>query len=154
MACITSCSIATILIIANLYITLSANQNNATQAFYDTLTPDLKIRYKHIIQERSIIYMRGTGIGIIIAVGFAALFRDYKPLNRKCMLCIVAAITFIFNCMFYIMYPKSDYIITHLTTQTQRNAWLRCYRSYQISYITGLILGSATAYLFANSFCR
>tara|TARA_Y100000817_G_C16502498_1_gene387435 strand:- start:1 stop:465 length:465 start_codon:yes stop_codon:yes gene_type:complete len=153
MVCITSCVIAIILTVTNIYVATSPANSRANHNFYGTLTPDLIVRYKNIVAERGEIYIRGMAAGIVIAVGTFFLLKDHKALSKKCRLCIIVAITLVVNCVFYLIYPKSDYMIPHLTTEKQRVAWLRCHKSYQISYLTGLILGCATSYLLASGLC-
>tara|TARA_Y100000591_G_scaffold117083_1_gene100097 strand:- start:147 stop:611 length:465 start_codon:yes stop_codon:yes gene_type:complete len=153
MICKVYCFIAIVLFVTNVYVTLSTTTSNANHDFYVTLTPDLIARYKKIIAERAIIYTKGMAIGIIIGVLSAILMKENKSLHFTCKLCLVAAVTFVVTCFTYLAHPKSDYIVPHLTSRKQKEAWIKCYRSYQISYITGLILGGASAMFFAGGLC-
>lgn len=153
MICKTYCFIAIVLFVMNIYVSSGVTTSEANHNFYVTLTPDLIARYKKIIAERYAIYIKGMVIGVIIGVFAAILLKENKALNLTCKLCLVAAVTFVVNCFFYLVHPKSDYIVPHLKTKKQKEAWVKCYRSYQISYITGLFLGGATAVFLAGGIC-
>ena len=42
------------------------------------------------------------------------------------MACITAAVTFTVNYFYYILSPKSDWMVVHLNTQGQKQACLEC----------------------------
>lgn len=153
MICKIYCFIAIVLFVTNVYVILSTRTSEANHNFYVTLTPELIERYKKIVVERTSIYLKGMTIGVIIGIFISILIKENKKLNLTCKLCLVAAVTFVVNCFYYLAHPKSDYIISHLTTKKQKEAWVKCYRSYQISYISGLFLGGATAVFFAGGIC-
>ena len=153
MICKSYCFIAIVLFVMNIYVSSGVITSEANHNFYVTLTPQLIARYKKIIAERYAIYIKGMVIGVIIGVFAAILLKENKALNLTCKVCLVAAVTFVVNCFYYLVHPKSDYMVPHLTTKKQKEAWVKCYRSYQISYITGLFLGGATAVFFAGGIC-
>ena len=49
----------------------------------------------------------------------------------------------------YILSPKTTYMIEHLNSKQQIDAWLNIYRTMQVKYHTGLVLGIVAAMLFA-----
>ena len=69
------------------------------------------------------------------------------------LVCIVGAITLLCNYLFYIIHPKSDYMVLHLDSKGQREAWLDIYRHMQLKYHMGLVFGIIAAMLFAKSVC-
>ena len=153
MVCGVMCSIATILIVSNVYMMANCHNGRATHDFYATLTPELIGRYKRITAERTSIYLRGMGIGVIIGILAAAFLRPLKKVSQLCKLCAVGGIALVFNCLFYLAHPKSDYIVAHLTTERQRRAWVRCHRSHQLSYVTGLAFGGVAAVAMGGGLC-
>ena len=55
----------------------------------------------------------------------------------------------------FILYyvPKTDYMVLHLDSKKQREAWLAIYRYMQLKYHTGLALGVIAAMLAAKATC-
>ena len=45
------------------------------------------------------------------------------------------------NYLYYILKPKKDYMVPHLTTKPQREAWLAIYKEMQYRCKMGFVLG-------------
>ena len=144
------CIIAIVLFIANIYVMITCGESNEKEAFYKTLNPSLKKRYENIIEERKSIYFKGFGLGIILSAIVILSCNTRKPVH---MACLAGAITFSITYLFYIIHPKSDYMILHLTTEKERSAWLDIYRSMQLKYHMGLVIGIAAAMAGGYSIC-
>ena len=67
------------------------------------------------------------------------------------MLCVVGAITFITHYFYYILSPKSDWMILHLK-ENQMNDWLNVYKTMQYKYHTGFVIGIISVMILSNSF--
>ena len=128
-----------------------STENIAKQEFYNTLSGDQKNIYKKLIKERKNIYYYGFILGIILSIVFVLILKSkiafYNIFNNKSksaktsVVCIVGAITFVTNYLFYILYPKSDYMLNHLTDKSQIKGWLAIYRKMQYKYHFGFVLG-------------
>jgi hypothetical protein len=150
MFCGNICIIAFVFLIANIYVMFST-ENIAKQEFYNTLSGDQKNIYKKLIKERKNIYYCGFILGIILSIVFVLILKSkiafYNIFNNKSksaktsVVCIVGAITFVTNYLFYILYPKSDYMLNHLTDKSQIKGWLAIYRKMQYKYHFGFVLG-------------
>ena len=66
---------------------------------------------------------------------------------------MVGAITLATNYFYYILHPKSDYMILHLEEESQRLIWLKVYRNMQVKYHIGLVLGIIASMFLAKSIC-
>ena len=75
-------------------------------------------------------------------------------LNKLTMLCSVIAITFVVSYFYYILHPKSDWMVKHLQTKTQREAWLTVYRHMQVLCHMGFGLGLVAVFLYGTSVCK
>ena len=107
--------------------------------------------YEKIIEERKNIYFSGYGIGIVISI-LVILINKYifnKRMNNGMMVCCVGAISFTINYLYYILIPKSTYMIKHLNNQQQIEEWLKINRSMQVKYHIGLLLGIVAIMVFA-----
>ncbi len=54
---------------------------------------------------------------------------------------------------YYSMMPKSDYMVRHLKTEEQNNAWMDVYLTMKQRYMFGFALGAVASIPFAMSLC-
>jgi hypothetical protein len=75
-------------------------------------------------------------------------------MSRAGLLCTVAAITLATNYFYYVLSPKSDWMVLHFKHDKPEDAanWLRVYRGMQVNYHVGLVLGIAGTVLLSNAF--
>lgn len=157
---LTWCSLAIVFIIANIYVSFSADKTMLKQNFYNTLSQSEINRYEKIIKERRDIYLKGYILGLIISIIILTLIVSFGFTNVKknnitagFVICLTGGITMLVNYLYYMLAPKSDYMVLHLDNKTQRKEWLHIYRSMQVKYHTGFILGIIAAMLLAKSVC-
>ena len=65
------------------------------------------------------------------------------------IVCMVGAITFTTNYLYYILSPKTTYMVQHLQNKEQIDEWLKIYRTMQVKYHIGLVLGIVAIMIFA-----
>jgi len=141
-------------LIANLYVTFTADKTKQKQEFYNTLSEDKIEKYENIIKERRGIYLKGYGLGLILA--FLSLFLyeksggndKRKGLNK---ICFIGGITLLVNYFYYMLSPKTDYMILHLNEENQREKWLTINKTMQFKYHIGLLLGIIASMVLAYS---
>ena len=150
MKCGISCAVAVVFIVASVYLALNAPHSKDKENFYRTLSPGLQARYEAIIQERKLIYMRGFALGLVLSAVAIFACGARKPVQ---MSCLAGAITLATTYLFYIIHPKTDYMVLHLDKTEQRTAWLNVYRSMQLEYHIGLVLGIGAAMALGDSVC-
>ena len=143
MVCTTSCAISTMFLVGMIYMTYSTNKSHTIEKYKEQLTPELTKTYDKIVQERTTIYYQGYILGFFLSL----IILIYNRIIRKnkastgSMLCIVIASSFVTNYFYYTLYPKSDYMLNHITTKEQTQAWLQMYNAMQNYYHMGLLLG-------------
>ena len=131
-----SCTVASGLFASMLYLSFHPEKDDVLQAFMDTLNEKQKKLYIKIKNERSQIYFLGLVVSLLI--GFIYLNNTRKSDTRTCVfVSMVLGITV----LFYLLYPKSTYMVRHLTTQKQTDAWLQVYRFMQYNHYLGMVLG-------------
>ena len=142
MLCGITCSVGLMFLIANLYVTFTADKTKQKEEFYNTLSKDKIEKYESIIKERREIYLKGYGLGLILAFIFLILYkkfgRNVKGLNK---VCFIGGITLLVNYFYYMLFPKTDYMILHLDEEEQREKWLNINKTMQFKYHIGLLLG-------------
>ena len=153
--CGTTCALAITFLVTDIYMALTADKGDMKSNFMATLNKEQQSRYEAIIEERKGIYFKGYLVGLVCSVLFIILTRDIKrtKLMSTGIVCAVGGITLLVNYLYYILSPKSDFMIVHLDNKNQREAWLGIYRHMQKKYHIGLILGVIAAMLAAKATC-
>lgn len=126
------CFIGVTLLLSSSFMNFLKNEN-VFNNFMNLLNDNQKNIYNKIIKERLSIYITGTILGIIIAL----IFR-YK---YSCNICICLSIIFITKLVFYYIYPKSTYMMYHLTNKKQTDAWMDIYTHMKYNWIKSIIFG-------------
>ena len=155
MVCGVTCIIALVFLIANIYVIFSCSNNKEIkQNFLNVLNEEQKNTYENLINERKNIYYIGYALGIILSlIGYLVINKFTKMhFNKLSLVCFVGAITFVTNYLFYILYPKSDYMLLHLNDKKQITEWLNIYRTMQIKFHVGFVLGIIAVMIFCTSF--
>jgi uncharacterized protein YacL len=154
MACSISCAISAIFIIGMIYFYNSTSKSSVVQHYKSKLPSSLKERYEKITNERMMISYYGYALGFILSlvIIFYNLKTKGKKLNNVSTVCIVVSVCFLTNYFYYILSPKSDWMLDHMTNQEQVKLWLQLYRSMQVYYHTGLVLGIIAVGVMAFAF--
>ena len=151
MFCNISCFVAILFLITNIYVMLTIDCKDTKYRFYNILNNNQQKVYEKIVEERKNIYFTGYGIGVIVSI-LLILINKYifnKRINNGTIVCMVGAISFTINYIYYILIPKSTYMIQHLNNQQQIEEWLKINRSMQVKYHIGLLLGIIAIMVFA-----
>lgn len=141
LECGISCLIACALFGSMLYTMLYQDKHTIMTAFQKTLSPEQSVIYKKIINERMRLYIEGLLIGLLL--GFIYLSYSKRSVYSACIFTLIVLIT---NNGYYLIHPKSEYMVPYLNTEEQRRAWLNVYVSMKNRCYKGMILG-ALAYL-------
>jgi hypothetical protein len=151
MVCSISCSISAVFVIGMIYFYNSTNENSN---YREKLSPELQIKYDAIASER----MRNSYFGYLLGLALSLVIIYYNSqvrknkLNNKSLICIVISTTFLANYFYYILTPKSDWMLNHLTSKEETSAWIEMYRSMQYKYHFGLVLGVAAVGILGHAF--
>lgn len=135
--CIITCGIACMFFSSMLYMSLNPYKYKLLKDFLSKLDEKQVHIFNEIHNERLQIYIIGLLLGILC--GFIYLnFNSNISVYRTCnFISIVMGI----NYLFYLIYPKSTYMLQHLKNQDQIEAWLTLYKSMQYNQYTGMVLG-------------
>jgi hypothetical protein len=96
--------------------------------------------YLKIISERRNIYIQGMVLGILLGLAYIILVNK-KFSNVSLNICIFVTFVFVTNTIYYLIKPKSTYMLNHINEQDKIEAWLDIYRYMQRIYITGILIG-------------
>jgi uncharacterized protein YacL len=136
--CVLVCSAAAAFFGGMVFVSLNPYSADKLKKLMSLLTPDQTQVYKEVSRERMYIYLMGLVLGLLL--GFIYLYHGAKTvgLSRTCGFVFITMAT---TYLFYLLYPKSKYMLTYLTTDDQRAAWLDVYRGMQYRHYMGMVLG-------------
>lgn len=121
-----------------------------TNKFMRVLKPEQILVYKGIIKERRNHYIQGIVLGLLTSF----FLQNYlKVRNTFHSICLFLAVTLFVTVLYYTIAPKSDYMLRHLETPEQVEAWLEVYRNMKYRYVFGFVLGSLSSVAFSKVFC-
>ena len=149
MACAISCMISAVFIIGMIYFYNRTDKSAIVKQYKGKMSPDLQDRYDKIARERMLISVQGYAAGVILSL-LIIFYRGIK--NPFSLVCTVMATCFLTNYFYYMLHPKSDWMLNHLGSQEEVQAWLKMYREMQLNYHTGLALGIIAVGVFAFAF--
>ena len=149
------CSIAIMFLVATIYLMLTTNRSKEIDDLYAVMNEKQSQHFEQIVKERRDISMKGYLLGLVLAFILLFITKGAKSVNlsNTGSVCMVGAITLATNYFYYILHPKSDYMILHLEEESQRLIWLKVYRNMQVKYHIGLVLGIIASMFLAKSIC-
>lgn len=154
MACAISCMISTIFVIGMIYFYNLTDKSAIVKYYKSSLSSDLQKLYQKITNERANLSYQGYILGVILSLGI--IFYNVKikkeRLNTTSLVCTVVATAFITNYFYYMLSPKSDWMLEHLQNKEEVKAWLLMYREMQYNYHMGLVLGIIAVGILAFAF--
>jgi uncharacterized protein YacL len=154
MACSISCCISVVFIVGMIYFYNATSKSAIVKHYKEKLPSGLKERYERITEERMRISYYGYILGFILSlfIIFYNLSRKGQKMGNISIVCIVVATCFLTNYFYYILSPKSDWMLDHMTNQEQVRLWLQLYRQMQVYYHSGLVLGIIAVGIMAFAF--
>ena len=139
--CDLSCLLAAAMFGSMLYIMFDQNKSQLVQNFKNTLNEEQNSVYQKVIKERMTIYVQGLLLGLVLGFCFLSMVKRTNVTG-----CLFAVIVLGANYLYYSLTPKSQYMVSLLTTDEQRVAWLGVYKEMKYRCLLGFMLGSV-AYL-------
>lgn len=154
MICAFSCIISVIFIIGMIYFYYITDKSEIVKHYKQTLSSDLQKRYEKITKERMSISYYGYGLGFILSLFIIFYNIKLKGVKMKTfsLVCTVMATCFLTNYFYYMLSPKSDWMLNHVNSPEQTKAWLHMYREMSFNYHMGLALGIIGAGFIAFAF--
>ena len=145
--CSVSCLISVVFFVSALFKLMTMDKEMYDKGFSKTLSSEQLSKYKNIVEERKNISLRGYGLGFALAIGIIVFNMSMKKekLTKMSMICTTASTVFIVQYLYYILSPKSDWILLHLNTQEQKERWLDIYRTMQYNCHLSVALGIIAA---------
>ena len=154
MPCSTTCLIAFALIISMIYFQNASSKSKVVQEYKKQLPSNLQNLYDKITSERLRLNYYGYALGLILSL--IILIYNYQlkrnKLTNVSVICLVIVVCFFTNYFYYMLSPKTTYMLEHINSPEQTKAWLTMYREMQYNYHFGIVLGIIAAGVLAFGF--
>lgn len=152
--CSMSCMIAAVFVIGMVYFYNMTDKSEIVKNYKMKLSPDLQNRYELITNERKMISYKGYALGVALSLGIIIYNTQIQSqkMSTSAMICLVIATSFLTNYFYYILSPKSDWVLNHTKNQEEVKAWLTMYREMSFNYHAGLALGIVAVGVMAFAF--
>jgi len=135
-------------------MTNSMSTNQTIKTYEHQLSPELKQTYNDIREERTRIFYFGYILGFALAIVIIAYNTQIKnnKMSWQSMVCLTVSVAFITNYFYYILTPKTKWMLDSIDNKDEARAWLKMYKSMQTYYHGGLAFGVIAIGLFAFAF--
>jgi hypothetical protein len=154
MPCSVTCMIAVALIIAMIYFQNATTKSKIVQEYKKQLPSNLQNLYEKISGERMRLNYYGYVLGLVLSliiIWYNYSFKGSKLTNTS-LVCLVIVVSFFTNYFYYILSPKTTYMLQHINSPEQTKAWLSMYREMQYNYHFGFIVGIVAVGVLAFAF--
>lgn len=147
--CGTACFVAVVFTLSTLLFPLLLDQG-VVGNYRSRLSPTAQTALKAATKERTMITFQGLVLGMIIgAVAVLLLGKTGKAIG----VCVLASIAFVVQFLYYMLSPKSAWVVKHLHSTEQRKDWVKVYRQYQTAYYGSIAIGVIGAGLLGYGLC-
>jgi len=157
MPCLTTCMVAVALIVAMIYFQNATLKSKIVQEYKKQLPSNLQNLYEKIATERMRLNYYGYTLGLILS--FIIIFYNHtfqrnkqNKLTTTSLVCLVIVVSFFTNYFYYILSPKSTYMLDHINSPEQTKAWLTMYKEMQYNYHFGMVVGIIAVGVLAFAF--
>ena len=153
MPCNVSCMFSLAFVVAMVYMNNATTTNQVVQHYQQQLPATLQSLDIKIAEERLSIYYYGYVLGFILSLIIIIYnYQQSKKQSTVTVICTVISVSFITNYFYYILSPKSNWMLDNINTPEQTKAWLQMYRQMQKYYHIGLVLGIIAVALLGFAF--
>jgi hypothetical protein len=146
--------ISAIFVIGMIYFYNMTGKSEIVKKYKENMPTDLQKRYELITAERKKLSYQGYALGVVLSLCIILYNMRVRPqmMSTSAMVCLVIATSFLTNYFYYILSPKSDWMLNHTENQEQVKNWLIMYREMSFNYHAGLALGIIAVGVLAFAF--
>ena len=155
MVCRTSCGISLVFLIGMIYFYNMTSHSEIVKSYKEKLPPHLRKLYEKLSIERRNISYYGYFLGFVLSlliIYYKLKVSSRNSLSNISLVCLVTTTCFLTNYFYYILSPKSDWMLNHINNQHLARVWLEMYREMQFNYHMGIVLGIMAVAMLAFSF--
>lgn len=152
--CSITCIFSAVFVISMIFMTNAMSTSQTIQTYQKQLPQDLQQLYQQIREERTQIFYTGYIIGFVLALIIIVYNTQIKKekMGWPAMVCLTVTVAFITNYFYYVLTPKTKWMLDHIENPDETKAWLQMYKSMQTYYHGSLVFGIIAIGLFAFAF--
>jgi hypothetical protein len=155
MICKTSCAVFIVFLIGTLLMQLMTYRLPIYADLMALLDAEAQETYKNIKKMRVMTSLQGYGLGLFLSL--VVLIYNYNQpkaqrYSTRMMVCVAGATTFLTHYFYYVLSPKSDWMLNHLKTPEQTKEWLKIYKTMSWNYHISLLVGVLSAVALGSVF--
>ena len=154
MVCLRSCSMSLIFLFSMLYMTFTIDKDAITENLVKHFNDEQIDYYKHVIKERTVIYLTGFGIGLVSSLVLLFALKNKLKLNPWIITCTCVSVSYIVMYFYYTLSPKMDLMVVQLDKKEARLAWQEYYTTMKNKYHISMLLGFVFVSLLNSGLCR
>ena len=106
----------------------------------NSLDDEQKQKFGMIVKERTTIFKKSLGGALVLTLVLLFNLR-IKNMSLQKLICVSIVSSVFLMTLFYMIHPKSDYMVRHLKTQDQRDKWVKMKMDMGMKKYVGLGLG-------------
>jgi uncharacterized protein YacL len=137
-----------------IYFQNATTKSKIVQEYKKQLPSNLQNLYEKIAAERMRLNYYGYSLGLILSL--IIILYNYNSKRNKLtttsLVCLVIVVSFFTNYFYYILSPKSTYMLEHINSPEQTKAWLAMYKEMQYNYHFGMVIGIIAVGVLAFAF--
>jgi hypothetical protein len=145
MVCSTSLILALGLMGASVATSLSSRSLALKSDFCKTLNDEQRKAYLEIIDERMSLYTQGLAVGLIAGALYIAMLPVNKREPTPSVIGSFALIVLGVQFLYYMLSPKTKWMLNIVKTEEQTRKWLEIYRYMSLRWYSGMAMGLAGA---------
>ena len=147
--CLSYCLVGAAFLGSMVLTMLASKKSKRFNDFMMMLDEDQKQIYKSVIDERMSLYIQGMVLGIV--VGIIIVFNS--KVSHTVKICMFITIALGINYLYYILSPKSTYMLEHLSSVEQNVAWMGIYKEMKLRSHIGAVMGILGYVLIGRGMC-
>jgi uncharacterized membrane protein YkgB len=146
--------ISAVFVIGMIYFYNMTDKSEVVKHYKQKLSSDQQKRYEKIVEERTKISYTGYILGFVLSLFIIFYNMNLKgaKLSNTSVVCVVIATSFLTNYFYYMLSPKTDWMLNHMNSQEEVRSWLQMYREMQYNYHMGIVLGIIAVGVLAYAF--
>jgi uncharacterized protein YacL len=137
-----------------IYFQNATTKSKIVQEYKKQLPSNLQNLYEKIAAERMRLNYYGYALGLILSL--IIILYNYNSKRNKLtttsLVCLAIVVSFFTNYFYYILSPKSTYMLEHINSPEQTKAWLAMYKEMQYNYHFGMVVGIIAVGVLAFAF--
>lgn len=141
------CLVGFMFLTGSIYTMMSCKNCTPFIEYRNSLSPELRDIYVDVVSERTNIYLQGLVLGVFLAMLF--LYFSKGNLDVLGNSCVFTGIATVVQYFYYVLTPKTVYMLPLLENQEQVQLWHNVYKTMQSRYHTGMLIGFIGYFAFA-----